>query len=152
MTTRRTRTNQALAWILTLLCGFAIIGLGGDSFSYEETSRLLDETYRRLFPWLSADQRTVAVFLTRKLAHVVEYGVFALLAFRAALLSSRRGIGAALLAALTMSLALASLDEFRQSFSSVRGGSPLDVLIDFGGAALALSMLLAVRRWLGNPR
>lgn len=73
----------------------------------------------------------------RKLGHLTAYALFALLASR-----SIRGDRPPTLAlacwALLAAVLLASADETLQSFSSERGASPLDVLLDGCGAATAL--------------
>jgi hypothetical protein len=90
-------------------------------------------------PWLASvgltGQGAVLVHvLLRKLGHVLAYAGFALLA-RASLEGSGRARRALLLA-----LALAVADEAVQAASARRGGSPLDVLLDVGAAALALGL------------
>jgi VanZ family protein len=74
-------------------------------------------------------------FALRKLAHVAEYAVFGALAFRAA-----RSAPAAVLVA----SAYAVTDEVHQAFVAGRHGSPLDWLVDTGGALLGVA--LAARR------
>ena len=71
----------------------------------------------------------------RKAAHMLEYGVLWLL-WRRAL-----GSGSSALAA-AIAIAYAVSDEYHQSFVEGRVGSPVDVLIDASGVALAM---LAVR-------
>lgn len=72
----------------------------------------------------------------RKVVHVLAYASFALLA-RAAL----RGRPQRAPAALLLAFALALLDESVQGLFPERGGSPLDVLLDCSGAALALFLV-----------
>lgn len=81
--------------------------------------------------------------LLRKLAHAAEYAVLMLLWWRAL-----RHVGGlesrAVAAAWTIAVAYAATDEWHQSFVTGRHGSPLDVLIDAGGASAAA--LWALRR------
>jgi VanZ family protein len=85
-------------------------------------------------------------FLLRKLAHVTEYAVLTLLSWRAL-----RGLGVkrALAAAVLVSLAYSCTDEFHQTFVDGRHGTPVDVLIDSIGMAIAA---LAILRATANPR
>lgn len=76
--------------------------------------------------------------IIRKSAHVLEYGILGALAWRA----SRR-----LPVSLLVALAVASTDEFRQSFSPLRTGTPWDVLLDVCGAALGVWLY---RLWAGK--
>lgn len=79
-------------------------------------------------------------FVLRKLGHMVEYAVLALLLRRAlwahGLDQERNGIPTAALA-----LLYAVLDEYHQSFVPGREGSPRDVLIDALGIGAALAFL-----------
>lgn len=88
----------------------------------------------------------------RKLAHVSEYFLLALLARRAWRLTwLARGLpleGPRLAAlAFSFAVAAASLDEFRQSLTRTRQGSVWDVLIDAGGAALGLLCVRLFLHW-----
>ena len=77
----------------------------------------------------------------RKLAHMTEYGVLALLWWRA--LRTRSPLPAALIA-----VAYAVTDEFHQTLVAGRHGAPLDVLIDAAGVNLAVAAATASRaRW-----
>ena len=75
----------------------------------------------------------------RKLAHMVEFGLLWWL-WRRAL-----GSGSAVPAA-AIAVAYAVSDEFHQSFVEGRVGSPVDVLIDATGVALAYLVLRSGRR------
>ena len=70
----------------------------------------------------------------RKGAHMAEYAVLFLLLRRALRLSGARRPG---LDALALCAGYAATDEWHQSFVAGRGPSPLDVLIDTTGAAIA---------------
>jgi len=74
--------------------------------------------------------------ILRKLAHMVEFGLLALLWWRA--LGYRAAPAAAAIA-----IAYAISDEYHQGFVEGRVGSPVDVLIDTAGVAIA--MLAAIR-------
>ena len=102
---------------------------GGGRWSGEETSVWLGRMLRALFPGLSPEGLDAVHFLSRKTAHVAEYGVLAIL--------WRRAIGSTWIA-LALSVLTASLDEFRQVFTPGREGSVYDVLLDGTGAAAAL--------------
>jgi hypothetical protein len=86
----------------------------------------------------------------RKLAHVTEYAVLTLLWARAL-----GGLGvfadprAAVAAAALLSLGYAATDEFHQTFVEDRTGTPVDVLIDSVGIAIASLWLLRRPRYAG---
>jgi VanZ family protein len=73
----------------------------------------------------------------RKLAHMTEYAVLALLLVRAT--------GSAMWA-LLLTVAYACTDELHQTFVRGRHGSPVDVGIDAVGALIGLSLLRLRRR------
>ena len=73
----------------------------------------------------------------RKLAHFAEYGVLAVLAYRA-VGRAPAAIGIASLYAVT--------DEFHQAFVTGRHGSPVDWLIDTAGAAVGVLLYARAAR------
>lgn len=76
-------------------------------------------------------------FLIKKTAHLVEYGIFAILFFRA-LVSSNVSVKKAMLFSVVASFLYAVTDEFHQSFTPGRGPKFTDVLIDTTGATLSI--------------
>ena len=81
--------------------------------------------------------------LVRKAAHMAEYAVLFLLYRRALNLSNARRPG---FIALILCIAYAATDEFHQLFVDGRGGTPVDVLIDTAGAALACSFRAVISK------
>ena len=85
----------------------------------------------------------------RKLAHVSEYAVLAVLLYRAFVhtaLKGRRALSAGLV--LLLCAAYAATDEFHQAFVPSRTASLRDVMIDICGATLAVLLYwsIATRR------
>jgi VanZ family protein len=122
-----------------------IFFLSSDQGSMAETSRFIRPLLHFLFP--AASDETIQIYhgYIRKAAHVTEYGVLALIAYRACSLSPRqiwrryRVLSPVLLVA-----TIASIDEFNQSFEPSRTSSPYDVLLDITGGILALITLRAI--------
>jgi VanZ family protein len=150
----RSRTASAhpkrrvvLAWALVFCWGTLIWILGGDSFSFTDTNETI-------IPWLdwltgSLDYRTrYRIYVgIRKSAHFIEYAILALLTFRAALLAARKTqLATAGWVALFIVASLATADEARQAFSTVRTGSPYDVLLDVAGGLIAVLGVLIISR------
>ena len=75
--------SPGLAWLSALLWIAIIQSLGGNDFSSSETSRLLGPLLLWLFPDSSTELLHSVQFGIRKAAHVVEYGILALLWHRA---------------------------------------------------------------------
>ena len=80
-------------------------------------------------------------FLIRKGAHLTEYGIAGALYFRA-LRGERPGWRWSwAVAAIAIACAVASLDEWHQTFTVTRTGTPKDVVLDTAGAAIAQIIL-----------
>ena len=143
--------TTGLAWLLAALWGTLILGLGGDGFSLQATSSWLAPFATWLARLFGGLDPAVLLIAARKLAHAVEYGVFALLVGRAAALAFQVRMRFVGLAALTAVAVVAIADELRQSVSALRTGSAHDVALDLLGGLGALLTLFAVRRWIGRP-
>src|SRR5438045_7854104 len=100
--------------------------------SAEHTSRIIGPLLHWLFPTISPFTVLRVQFFMRKLAHVSEYAILAVLLYRAFVHAALKGRGA-LSAGLVLLLcgAYAAIDEFHQSFVSVRAASLLSVLLDY---------------------
>ena len=120
-----------------LLLAAIILIAASDRLSSEETGATLVRILGAFLP-ASPDAYEALNFVMRKTAHLVEYGVLAALAFRG-LRAERFGwrfewAATALLYVVTV----ASADEWLQSRTLLRTGTPLDVVVDACGAILAL--------------
>jgi VanZ family protein len=125
--------NRWLPVVVWMAFIFAMsTGLG----SAEHTSRFIGPFLHWLLPDASAETIAGLHFLIRKAAHFTEYAILALLLLRALGPGGFRSLGLALLIA----AAYAGTDEFHQSFVAGRTPSLGDVLIDTGGAFVALAM------------
>jgi len=110
--------------------------LSGGLFGTDETGSWLLPILAR---WLPGAEPTVLHALhagLRKLAHLTEYGILAALWLRALAARPRAELWAVALAAL-----YAVVDEARQGLASNRTPAVTDVLIDVGGALLAVACL-----------
>jgi VanZ family protein len=128
---RASRLAAPLVWT-ALIAWFST-----DTWSGEQTASVLGPWLRGLLPWAGPDLIASAHWLVRKLAHMAEYGVLAVLWVWALGGGHSR---AARIWALALSIATAALDELHQSTTDLRGGSPVDVLIDGVGVALGLAL------------
>ena len=113
---------------------------------------------RRLLPWILVLAWAAVIFafssvpslgtglgfwdlLLRKLAHAGEFGLLALLFWRAL----RRDLSGAILVAGVLAIGYAASDEYHQTFVSGRVGSLSDWAIDSAGVVIAL---VGLRLWL----
>ena len=138
------RRRWLFAYAPLLIWTVFTLGLGSGAASMSETSRFIRPLLEFLFP--NADPDTLYLYhaAIRKLAHIFQYGILCLLAYRAFATFKRP---AAL--ALCYVAVVAIADEIHQSFDLSRTATPLDVLLDLVGATLALSfsiLIQAIRR------
>jgi VanZ family protein len=120
-----------------------IVGLSTDVGSGEHTGRLLRPLLRWLLPGASPLQIEAFHGLARKAAHGTEYGILALLWFRALARGPGWPPGRAAGAALAVALGWALVDEAHQAVVLSRTASLGDVALDVFGAAA----VTAVARW-----
>jgi VanZ family protein len=126
-------------WVLPALWMAGILWFSSDTFSADATGSFLIPLLRWFIPGATDPQRHFLHQALRKLAHLTEYAILALLWYRAC--ARGRGLSpsrSAWLAGLT-AVGWAALDETRQTFTVTRVGSPADVALDSAGAAFALA-------------
>ena len=126
-----------------------IFGMSSDAGSTRNTSRIIGPILRWFNPDIPDETIWGIQLVVRKTAHFTEYGILALLLWRARRRSiesseklwrwSQAGV------ALGVTVLFAITDEWHQSFVPSREGSLRDVLIDSAGATMALAGLW----WLG---
>lgn len=139
--------SKLFYWLPPLAWMAAIFFFSTDSFSGENTGSLLYDIAHWFFPSLSYEQFRPIHFAIRKVAHFTEYGLLALMLFRA----FRSGNTIcwqwrwAIFAWLAMA-AYALLDEYHQAFVPSRTASINDSLVDILGGTAALLALWWVRR------
>jgi VanZ family protein len=136
----------AVAWLLVAAWAGLVWWLGTDQFGASTTSRLLEPLIRWLWPDGSPADRWALMLTIRKLAHPTVYAVLAGLTFRATLLSGVPGLLSGAAVAFGLAVGIAGLDELRQSQTTARTGSAVDVALDAAGACAAVAALAIVRR------
>jgi len=141
-------------WLPVLLWMVVIFGASSDRHSFSHSSRLIGPIVRWLIPHISDHALYRVIFGIRKIAHLMEYAILALLIWRALRqpVSNntrpwqwRRATFALLLVVL-----YAASDEFHQAFVPSREASVIDVLIDTSGAAVGLGVLWMAGRRCGR--
>ena len=124
-----------------------VLSFSSDAFSAEHTGRILALLVRWTGGALSPTAFAVLHAVLRKGAHVTEYGILALLYFRAWRGAAAGWAMAYARRALAVVIAMAGVDEFHQSLTRSRGSSALDVLLDAIAAAVCLAIVgIALRR------
>ena len=131
----RLPTRRGPARFVPPLLWMGLIALGSSSLlSGGRTGRWFLTLLGALAPWASPVLLDAAHFGLRKVGHVVEFGVLAILWYRALAPSPRAVAGAFVLAA-----AYGGLDELRQGLDPSRVPAVGDVAVDAFGALLGLA-------------
>lgn len=138
-------------WLPALVWMCVIYGASGDQASNVHSSRLIGPVVRWLFPHLSEPAVEQVVFIVRKLAHVTEYAILAMLLWRAIRRPLRDDARPWRWSDAVWAISLAALyagsDEIHQMFVPNRQGRLHDVLIDTAGAALGLLSIRLYGWW-----
>ena len=127
-----------------------VLFLGTAYFAATNTAPFILPLLKQLAPGASNAQLHATHLLLRKLTHLAEYALLALLWFWAIAARPRRPVRAAWIA-LLVCLACALVDEAHQAIIPARTGSLRDVVIDVSGAALAVLMARG-RQWGARDR
>lgn len=147
---RRTWTFTVY-WLPVLIWMVTIFGGSSDSGSFRHSSRILEPFLHWLFPNMSPDTFRLIVLIVRKIAHLTEYAILALLVWRAVRKpvwrDTREWCWSDAGVALWVAVLYAATDEFHQTFVPSREGCLRDVLIDSCGAIAGLLLLWALGRW-----
>lgn len=140
------------AWLIVLLWIGVIMGLATDGFSATNTGSYLTPFLR----WLDPDMKWQEIrewhFFVRKVAHVVEYAILSVLAFRAFRITLAVPLMHVGFLTLLIVIGVAGLDEWRQSLIPTRTGTMADVALDTAGGAAGVILLIVIHRWLGVRR
>jgi VanZ family protein len=127
-----------VVWCIVIFC-FSEFSL----FTGENTKRILESVLFYLpFGHDGDDTSSPLNFIVRKLGHLTEFGILAVLVWRALAPKRTAYVGAWLFATV-----YAMTDEWHQSFEPGRTATPKDVVIDSCGALLAVIGVFLYTRW-----
>jgi VanZ family protein len=130
----RTRFALASLWLVLVLF------LGTASFAAQETGRFVIPFLKFMLPGAPRSELQAIHIVLRKVAHVFEYAVLALLWYKAVHHVGGRTPRTAAWVALSICLACAFTDEAHQSMLPSRQGSARDFVIDAFGATAMLTV------------
>jgi len=133
-------SSKTISRYLPLIAWMAFISFASTgNFSASNTSRIIGPLVLWLFPDTTPESMLVIHAVVRKIAHLTEYALLAILASRAFRGSPREGLRARwFLASVVLIVVYALVDEYHQSFVPSRTGSIYDSLIDMTGGFIAL--------------
>lgn len=155
MTQSRPASSGLWRWAPVVLW-MALISVGStDVLAADETSRFILPFLRWLLPGATPATLDLLHGAIRKLGHVSEFAVLAVLWYRSLAWDGRARRPKVALVAFALSLAFAGLDELHQAFVATRTASVLDVGLDGLGAlggAVGCSLLWGGRRALRGAK
>ena len=128
-------------WLPVAVWTAVIIQATGRAFDTPHTTSWVERLIAAAgFHW---SMTTVFVInhMVRKAGHVTGYAILGALSFRAVREGRRGFLLRWAVIALAIVAAVASTDEFLQSFTPTRSSSPWDVLIDVCGAVVAILLI-----------
>ena len=135
-------------WVWVAAWMGVIFFFSTDLFSGAQTSRLIGPFLKWFVPEISAESIATVQLVVRKIAHLAEYAILSIPSCRA--LAQRAAPSplplAALGQAVLIAVAYAALDEWHQSWTDERFGSPLDVAIDSVGATVGAAFFAWLSR------
>lgn len=127
--------NLLVYWAPPLLWMGVIFYFSTDRFSSDQTGSVLLRLIGWFWPGMPEEGLAGAHFLLRKLGHLTEYAILAWLWMRALPAGGPRAWCVCLIVA-----GFASVDEWHQSLTLHRTGSPWDVLIDVTGGLIGMAL------------
>jgi len=141
----------ASRWLPVLIWMAVIFTASNDRSSARHSSRLIEPLVRWLLPHAQDQTVRAVVYNVRKLAHVTEYAILAMLLWRVFAQSfpepTRPRLWRTGVLVVFIAFVYAASDEIHQLFVPDREGNPVDVLIDTSGAILGLLVIWAWNRW-----
>lgn len=128
-------------WLPPVLWMAMIVAFSGDALEFGRTAHIIAWFFGLFGVELQIETLFLINLVARKAVHMITYGVLSLLVFRA-LRDGETGWRLRwVLLALVIALAVASVDEYRQTFYADRTGTAVDLVYDLSGAALAQLLL-----------
>ena len=139
--------SRIFYWLPPVIWMAAIFSFSTDAFSGENTGSLFFNIFHAAIPSLTLEQFQPIHFLIRKTAHFTEYGILALLLYRAFRGNSQlQWMWRWAICTWLVVAAYALSDEFHQSFTRHRTSSIFDSLIDTSGGTAVLLLIWLVSR------
>jgi len=117
-----------------------------DAFSSNETSKVIVPVLTYLFPSFSAERIDFWHLVIRKMGHVSEYFILAVLAYRCFKYDETDPVETRIRTIVFVFFA-ALMDEWHQRFTASRGASIVDVGYDCLGAVWALWLITLYETW-----
>ena len=133
-------------WVWVAAWMGVIFFFSTDLFSGPQTSRVIGPFLKWFVPDVSDETIRDIQLVIRKAAHVLEYAILSTLSCRALAKHTTPLPWAVFGQAVLIASAYAVLDEWHQSWTAERFGSPLDVAIDSVGATVGAAFFAWLSR------
>lgn len=136
-------------WWPAILCAVVISSLSTETFTSENTSRVIIPVLRWFLPHATLETLSLIHHVIRKSGHFTEYFVLSLLLLHALRAGTHDFSLRWALIAILIVAGYASLDEFHQSFVPGRTAAVTDVLLDTCGGTAAQVLVALLVFWRG---
>ena len=133
-------------WVWVAAWMGVIFFFSTDLFSGPQTSRVIGPFLKWFVPDVSDETIRDIQLVIRKAAHVLEYAILSILSCRALAKHTTPLPWVVLGQAVLIASTYAVLDEWHQSWTAERFGSPLDVVIDSVGATVGAAFFAWLSR------
>ena len=143
---------MARIFVIPVLWLLVVLFLGSAHFGAQQTWALALPFLKPLAPWATTAELRAMHMLLRKLAHLSEYAVLALLWLRALRVGRHLSMRTACWAALLLCVSVAFVDEAHQATLQTRTGSAFDLLLDTLGALMVLMIARMLHELRGRAR
>jgi VanZ family protein len=139
--------RKFVVYVLPMLLWMGLIFfMSTDRGAASNTRPIMKSILRRIFPTvdqhLTPEQIDRVDWNIRKVAHVTEYAILCILAFRAVTCGDPRFRHRNVVLPILIGIAYAASDEYHQSFSKLRDGTAADVFFDSFGVMLGMVLCL----------
>ena len=136
-------------WWPAILWAIVISSFSTETFTSENTSRVIIPVLRWLLPHAMPETLSLIHHVIRKSGHFIEYFILSLLLLHALRAGGRDFSLRWALIVILIVAGYASLDEFHQLFVPGRGAAVSDVLLDTMGGAAAQLLVASLLCWRG---
>lgn len=136
-----------LGYLTVVILWMAIIYAGSsDRHSFEHSSRIFGPFLKWIFPQLTERELEEVIFGVRKIGHLTEYAILAILLWLAIKpqVENRLSAGQRFGISFSVVFLYAIADELHQTFVPTRRGSGIDVLFDSIGGLCGLAFVWSI--------
>ena len=144
--------NRFVKYVLPMFIWMGVMFVMSTSAGSSTVSEhILAKLLRQIIPAITPSMLDGFNAVARKMAHLTEYAILAVLLYRALHQGYQRKMIQAFRNSAVIAVIFAAFDEFHQSFVASRTPSVTDVMIDAAGAGIGIVVLLYIHKRSHRP-